>query len=169
MKKRIFNVDDFIRVAQEKFGTKFDYSKFVYVNAKTKSIIGCPVHGEVEQSSDKHLQSNHGCPRCGEANKGSSKPRIWKKPYKDVQVFLDEFTKRHGDGLEIDVDGYVGCKKGNVKVTCKKHGTVTNGTPADLMARTYCCVDCASVGAAASRTKSYDSFVNEATVKHKGV
>lgn len=40
------NKDKFIGKAKNKFGDKFNYSKVVYVNAKTKVCIICPIHGE---------------------------------------------------------------------------------------------------------------------------
>lgn len=40
------NNEKFIEKAKDKFGDKFDYSKFIYTNTKTKGIILCPIHGE---------------------------------------------------------------------------------------------------------------------------
>lgn len=167
MKKRVFNLDDFIQVAQEKFGTKFDYSKFVYVTAKTKSLIGCPTHGYFEQCSDKHLQSKHGCPICGEFAKHNNRKQTLKKPCREVGIFLSRFTKKHGESFDIDLVEYVGLTKGSVTVTCKQHGTAITDTPHGLMARTYCCADCARINKAKNNTKSFDSFINEATTIHK--
>ena len=43
----------------------YDYSKFVYVNARTKGTIVCPEHGEFEKTPDKHITgSKQGCPVC---------------------------------------------------------------------------------------------------------
>lgn len=36
---------NFLKKAKEKFENKFDYSKFIYINALKKSIIICPIHG----------------------------------------------------------------------------------------------------------------------------
>ena len=55
----------FIEKAQEIHGDKYDYSKFEYVNCKTKGIIMCPIHGEFTQTPDLHLNAQCGCPRCG--------------------------------------------------------------------------------------------------------
>ena len=54
----------FIRKASEIHCGKYDYSKVVYVNAKTKVCIICPEHGEFWQTPDSHLRGN-GCPLCG--------------------------------------------------------------------------------------------------------
>lgn len=67
------NKDKFIDKAKNKFGDKFNYSKVVYVNAKTKVCIICPIHGEFWQTPDKHLQSKFGCPECSKKLKDTSK------------------------------------------------------------------------------------------------
>lgn len=56
--------EQFIEKAIKIHGNKFDYSKVVYNNAKTKVCIICPVHGEFWQLPDNHL-NNQGCPICG--------------------------------------------------------------------------------------------------------
>ncbi|MCK5539081.1 MAG: hypothetical protein KAI79_19825, partial [Bacteroidales bacterium] len=50
--------------ADKKYNYKFDYSKFTYVNAKVKSTIICPIHGEFQQNPDKHLSGKYGCLKC---------------------------------------------------------------------------------------------------------
>lgn len=43
---------------------KYSYEKFVYVDAKTKGIIICPLHGEFSQSPDSHINAKAGCVEC---------------------------------------------------------------------------------------------------------
>lgn len=56
--------DKFLVDARGRFGSVYDYSKFEYVNAKTKSVIGCPDHGSYVQNPDKHLSARYPCPVC---------------------------------------------------------------------------------------------------------
>ena len=56
------NVSLFIKNANEIHNGKYDYSKTVYVNWKTKVCIICPEHGEFWQTPERHLQN--GCPKC---------------------------------------------------------------------------------------------------------
>ena len=53
----------FINQAKEIHGDKYDYSKFIYKTALSKSTIKCKIHGDFEQNSNKHL-SGCGCPFC---------------------------------------------------------------------------------------------------------
>ena len=77
-------LDDFIEKAREVHATgargtegdRNDYSKFIYVNSKTKGIIICKIHGEFLQSPSHHLQGK-GCSKCGV--KKSKKKREFKR------------------------------------------------------------------------------------------
>ena len=58
-------LEQFIEEAKRKHAplSLYDYSKFVYKNARTKGIIICKEHNEFEQIPSKHLQGQ-GCPNC---------------------------------------------------------------------------------------------------------
>jgi hypothetical protein len=49
--------------AHIKHHNKFDYSKVIYINCKTKVIIICPNHGEYLQNPSVHMRTN-GCALC---------------------------------------------------------------------------------------------------------
>ena len=63
------SLTQFIKESIEIHGDKYDYSKFLYVNNKTKGIIICPEHGEFLQSPQSHAYFGNSCPKC--ANKVS--------------------------------------------------------------------------------------------------
>jgi len=60
------NTQGFIARSVAIHGSKYDYSKAVYVNARTKLKIICqhPKHGFFYQTPNTHL-SGSGCPDCG--------------------------------------------------------------------------------------------------------
>lgn len=67
-KRRTTN--DFIVLANEVHGNKYDYSLVEYKSAKKKIIIICPIHGEFKITPDQHLgHHKQGCPKC-KASKG---------------------------------------------------------------------------------------------------
>lgn len=45
------------------WNNKFDYSRFVYVNNKTKGEIECPIHGSFWQTPNDHI-AKHDCRKC---------------------------------------------------------------------------------------------------------
>ena len=65
----------FIEKANIKFNGKYDYSLVNYIDAKTRVKIICPIHGEFEQTPDKHLSKKHGCPKCA----SETRKEIFKK------------------------------------------------------------------------------------------
>ena len=54
---------EFIRKAKQVHGDKYDYSKTIYVNARTKITVTCLQHGDFEQYAASHL-AGKGCPKC---------------------------------------------------------------------------------------------------------
>lgn len=95
-----------------KHGDKYDYSKVVYVNRRTPMKIICPIHGEFEQTSDKHYK--YGCWECGVKYRTSNR-----------KFNTDECIKlcieKHGDRYSYDKVNYVDCKT-KITITCHKHG-----------------------------------------------
>lgn len=59
-------IEEFIEDAIKIHGDKYDYSKVVYANNKTKVCIICPSHGEFWQTPNDHLDGC-GCPICNES------------------------------------------------------------------------------------------------------
>lgn len=55
--------EQFITEAKKVHGDKYNYSKSIYYNNKTKLTIICPEHGEFEQLAGSHL-AGAGCPAC---------------------------------------------------------------------------------------------------------
>ena len=65
--------EEFIENANNVHNNKYDYSKLVYVNAKTKVTIVCPEHGEFSQNPSDHTMGK-GCPNCTKNGFQPSKP-----------------------------------------------------------------------------------------------
>ena len=47
---------------------RYDYSKFNYINVKTKGKIICITHGEFYQTMDSHINKKANCPECVKEN-----------------------------------------------------------------------------------------------------
>ena len=69
--QRSFTVEQFIEKARKIHGYKYDYKNVVYVNAETKVLMICPLHGEFSQNPNNHLQGK-GCSKCN-TSKGEQK------------------------------------------------------------------------------------------------
>lgn len=62
-KRYHMDTEEWIKAAKKVHGSKYDYSKVVFVNAKTPVTIICPKHGEFQQVPSEHL-SGKGCRYC---------------------------------------------------------------------------------------------------------
>ena len=107
--------EDFVKEAKILYGkVDFNYDKFIYVNNKTKGIIGCPMHGDFEQTPTGHLTQN-GCKGCSVQIRRDSRIQS------TVEIVDKMIQKRGNDGYTFDKVNYIytGCK---VTITCNQYG-----------------------------------------------
>lgn len=103
------NQEDIINDFKKKHGDKYDYSKVIYVNSKTKVIIGCPKHGNFEQTPNRHKQGD-GCPKCSGTKKITQ------------GEIIDQFKEKHGENTyDYSKVIYVNSMT-KVIISCPKHG-----------------------------------------------
>ena len=81
--------ENFIDKSKAIHGDKYDYSKVVYINNRTKVCIICPKHGEFWQSPSNHL-IGRGCPLCKNEHLSNIK-------LKNTEQFIEEAKSVHGD------------------------------------------------------------------------
>lgn len=63
--------EEFVQLAKEVHGDRYDYSKTIYKGTNYKVLITCPKHGVFEQKAHVHLTGS-GCPNC-KRSKGEEK------------------------------------------------------------------------------------------------
>ena len=143
MKKKI---EEFIKQAQKIHNGKYDYSKSIYINARTKLIITCPIHGDFEQKPNSHL-NGCGCPQCAN-NKRMTK-----------ELFIQKSNKLHGDKYDYSKVEYVN-NFTKVCIICPKHGEFWQTPSSHLQG--HGCQKC-------NRTKQLNTieFINKAQQIHK--
>jgi antitoxin component YwqK of YwqJK toxin-antitoxin module len=73
----IKSTSPFVSIKLTEKGSKYNYSLVKYNGSFKKIKIICPIHGEFEQSSDKHIRG-HGCLLCKES-KGEREIRVYLK------------------------------------------------------------------------------------------
>ena len=100
--------EEFIRRARKKHGNKYDYSKVVYVNNRTKVCIICPIHGEFWQKPANHL-IGQGCPKCAGVHKSST------------EEFIEKARKIHSDKYDYSKVNYIN-NHTKVCIICPEHG-----------------------------------------------
>lgn len=150
----------FINKVKKIHGNKYDYSKTIYINAKTKIIIMCGIHGEFSQLANTHLKGS-GCPKCGilsNINKFKS----------TTEEFIKKAISVHGDTYNYSKVNYIN-KKIKIIIICKIDGDFLQ-RPADHL-RGSGCPKCASPANKIVKEKNiilYDTnlFISKAKNKH---
>ncbi len=127
MGKKI-NTEMFIIKANEAHNNKYDYSLTEYINAINKIKIICPIHGEFEQTPNKHLQKK-GCSKCGFISR-------CKIARSNSAEFITKAICVHGTKYDYDDVMYNG-KECKVNIKCVKHG-IFEQTPHNHLAGNGC-------------------------------
>ena len=92
------NTEDFIQKAEEKHGTRFDYSEVDYINSEQKVKINCRRHGPFFQDPHGHLKG-YGCVRCVETGGERAVSKVLDK----LGVsYVREFTLQDNPRLRYD-------------------------------------------------------------------
>lgn len=93
--------DEWIRKAEEKFGTICDYSETNYICDRTQVTIFCKIHqGYFTQRPSTHLRSKYGCPIC--AKKLAAE--VFKS---NTEEFIQRAIKVHGGLYDYSKVKYV--------------------------------------------------------------
>lgn len=105
--------EQFIEDARKVHGDKYDYSKSIYVDSRTKVEIICPIHGVFWQLPNTHLRGAN-CKACSIEHK--SKERCYTTEY-----FIEQAKSVHENKYSYEHTVYQKC---NIKViiTCPIHG-----------------------------------------------
>ena len=112
--KRKTPLDNFIIRATEIHNNKYNYSKVIYNNAKSKIIIICPIHGDFEQRPDQHLNKKSGCVKCS-IQINSDKQR------KTTDQFILDAKKIHNEKYDYSKVEYKNVSE-KVLIICHVHG-----------------------------------------------
>jgi rubrerythrin len=83
------DTETFIKRSNEVHNGKYDYSKAIYKNKRTKVCIICPIHGEFYQLAGNHMKGQ-GCPDCGKKYASEWRKNNWEN-------FITESERRFGN------------------------------------------------------------------------
>jgi len=125
---RMKTLEQFIDKAEQKHGTKYDYSQSNYEGSSQKIIIICKLHGEFNQIPYDH-ECGHGCPTC--ANDLNAKNATL-----DTKEIIQRFKEKHGSRYDYSLVKYTKYHS-KVTVTCLVHGDFYP-TPANHINGTGC-------------------------------
>ena len=144
------NTIEFIEKSTKIHGDIYDYSKVNYIDATTKIIISCKIHGDFEQKPYSHL-NGHGCYMCCKNRK------------LNTIEFIEKAKLIHGDKYDYSkVDYKYNDEK--VIITCKIHGDILQ-TPNHHLQGSGC-GKCGVIIRSNKARKTLEEFIEKARLVH---
>ena len=144
--------EELIAKAQQIHGNKYDYSKFNYINARTPSIVICPIHGKFMVSMDNHVNKKSSCPYC----------KNNKKYTKDI--FIEKANKTHNHFYDYSQIVYQNIDT-KICIICPIHGEFWQRPSKHLQGQG--CPKCKGDKIAKTKLFSINDFLNKAQQIHK--
>jgi hypothetical protein len=142
-KCRLLTTESFVEKSKKIHGDKYLYNKVVYINAKTKVDITCPIegHGSFLQKPNSHLLGS-GCPKCGKETFSKNiqlKKLDIKEQEKQTKIFIKKALDVHKlKGIEYDYSQVLYIDHNSkVEIICKKHKSFLQ-TPSAHLKGTSC-------------------------------
>jgi hypothetical protein len=173
-KSCLSNIKDFIKKANIKHYNKYEYTKSIYVNWKTKLTIICKIHGEFYLNPNEHLNGS-GCIKCNNErilinrnkrilNKIECLNTIKTTKLQSKQSnFIEIVEKLHMKKYDYSLLEYVAVNK-KVKIVCKIHG-IFEQTPHHHK-NGQGCPECSYMNTIGNAKKDTKLFIIESQKKH---
>jgi hypothetical protein len=137
--------EEFIKLAKEIHGEKYDYSLVNYNGTHVKIKIICPEHGEFEQTPNSHKRGN-GCSKCKNVYNYST------------DEFIEKANFKHNNKYDYSLVNYK-TNKNKITIICPKHGEFKQ--KGDHHLRGVGCPECKNV-----KNKNTDKFIKDAKEIH---
>jgi hypothetical protein len=171
----------FIERAYNKFKNRYLYTKTKYVNKRTKVIITCRIHGDMEVLPLSFLKNSCGCVQC--AYKTSSRSGVYKngngrhggrssflqfcnnsKKYTDY--YIQQAKKVHGNKYKYlpITTPIISKEKTSISFICPDHGKQTNILRNHLKGSG--CVKCGHKIVVNNLTIPFSKFLEQANKTH---
>jgi len=127
-----------VKTAYNKFAGKFTYSILKPgLNGKSVLVdITCPRHGSFVIPLRTHLESKHGCRKCGEEAAAEAKQS-------NLEEFIAKARVLHNDKYDYSNSKYIQAKE-KISIRCPEHGEFTQLASGHLSG--YGCAKCAISG-----------------------
>lgn len=117
----IKTTERFIEEANNIHNNKYNYSKAIYINIKTKLIVICVIHGEFEQRPDQHLEGS-GCFKC------------YGNALKTNDNFIKEAAALHNNKYDYSKSNYIN-NSTKLIIICPNHGEFDQTPNAHLLGK----------------------------------
>lgn len=149
----------YLERARKIHGDTYDYSKTVYKSALEKITITCKIHGDFTLRTRNHVDNKQGCKKCSRLISAA-------KTTKNTGYFIEKAKEVHGDKFDYSKSEYTKNKE-KIVVTCRLHGDF-KVLPNNHLIGFGGCSACKIEAVTQRITKTYNEFISEAEIIHKG-
>ena len=147
---------EFIARSMALHGDRYSYAKSIYVNAHTKIVIGCKIHGDFLQKATNHSTRGCGCWKCLKQNPPRAR-------LDSQENFVEKAKKVHGNRYSYEKVVYTTSKKAVIFV-CRVHGDFSQKPNAHVQGKG--CRECAKIAVADACRSTLEKFIEKARKIH---
>lgn len=151
-----YTKEQFLQLAYNKFGNKFDYSSMHYINYQTPVTIICPIHGKFITTPQNHIHCETGCAKCGREKANLSESSTTKN-------FINSASMIHNNKYDYSKVEYINSTT-KICIICPEHGKFYQ-TPANHL-QGQGCPKCGLNNTIKSLLLTQDQFINRAKIIH---
>jgi Zn finger protein HypA/HybF involved in hydrogenase expression len=150
--------EEVLNKIREIHGERYDLSKVVYINKRTKFELVCKNHGAFLTSWDQVIRGQ-GCPVCGKSNAAINR-RV------SFEDFLSKASEVHNSRYKYDKASY---KKiaDYVRIKCPDHGWFEQRADAHIR-QVQGCPECGFIAQGDKRRMPLSEFIEKANKVHTG-
>jgi very-short-patch-repair endonuclease/Zn finger protein HypA/HybF involved in hydrogenase expression len=150
--------EQFVLESKAIHNDKYNYDKVVYVNSTDKVVIRCNTcNTEFNQTPSKHINSGHGCPKCGIKNRTDGR-------HKTTEQFISSAKLIHYDKYCYNKVDYANDHT-KITISCNKCNIDFKQTPAGHLTGRGCSL-CAIKNKANARRNTTDGFIAKSKSIH---
>ncbi len=124
------NDSDVVQKAKQIHNNKYNYSKLVYTNSNTPVDIGCPIHGNFQQTPYHHINRKQGCPKC----RGNLISLLKRDT---TEEFVTKSKNIHGAKYNYSKCEYVNMHT-HVDIICPNHGVFSQTPTCHIHSKNGC-------------------------------
>lgn len=158
-KNHKLDTHEFISMAKEIHGDRYDYSESIYLHSLEKVKIICKIHGEFFIKPSNHINNRQGCGKCGNASIGAAAKN-------DSGLILSRiFSKKNSDLYKYTGNIKINGMKQCIDMHCHKHGGYLSSPKNIIRSACFGCKKCR----VESDRLSLDLFIKKSSEAHNGI
>ena len=143
----------FLTEIKEKFGDKYDFSRYKYVNQKTPGDIYCGEHDLWFKKDWIHLRRGQACPLCSPHKKRTQ------------EQFKQEYSKKYHDEYDLSNIHFIDMHT-KIYPYCPKHNRTFPIMSTKLLLAGQGCPECRYNKSSAKRRRNFEDLIDESNKIH---